>query len=69
MKGHPKDKTFDKTTQHSSKYNSTNMHVSEIELEKQKIKLQGFVRPQHRDICDNMQIIHENIWLLMQMKP
>ena len=61
MKGHPKDKTLEKTTQHSLKYNSTNMHVSEIELEKQKVKLQGFVRPQQRDICDNVQIIHENI--------
>ena len=49
-RGRPSDKTHEKTTQKSWKYNSDNMHVSEIEVTKAKGNLLGLVRPLQKDI-------------------
>ena len=51
MKGRPSDKTHEKTTQKSLKYNSDSMHVSETEVTKAKENLLGLVRLVQKDIC------------------
>ena len=60
MKGRPKDKTLEKTIQQSWKYNSTSMHLSETKLEKEKVELQGLIRPQHKDIWKFQDF--QNLW-------
>ena len=51
MKGRASDKTNEKTTQRSLKYNSDSMHVSETEVTKAKVNLLDLDRPLQKDIC------------------